>query len=74
VEELCMEVRPDGTVVTLYGDKVLDTDTEWRAQIGNQPVRILARMLDSMAYWADQYYVEPTMPGPEVLTALKDHA
>lgn len=73
MDELRMEVR-DGVVVTLYGGQVLDTDTDWRNQVGNRPVLILARMLDSMAYWGDQYGTEPVLPGPEVLEALGRHA
>lgn len=69
-----IEVQPDGTVATLLGDEVMDTDTEWRTQVGNRPVLILARMLAAQVIWAADLGAEAVLPTPEVLAALAGHS
>lgn len=70
-----IEVQPDGTVATVMNDgtghKVMDTDAEWRRQVGDRPALILARMLGSQVGWAEQYGADALLPTPEVLTALE---
>lgn len=69
-----LEVQGADVVTVLRGNdsaETLDAASEWRQQVGARPVLILARMLASLAAWADQHYAEPLMPGPDVLTALR---
>lgn len=69
-----LEIR-DGDVVTVLhsraGAERLDAASEWRQQVGPRPVLILARMLASLAAWADQHDAEPLMPAADVLDALR---
>lgn len=68
-----LEVQGADVVTVLRGSdsaETLDTASEWQQQVGARPVLILARMLASMAAWADQHDAEPLMPGPDVLGML----
>jgi hypothetical protein len=75
---LGIEAQLDGTVATLLHEDdativVMDTCTVWRAQVGNNPVLILARMLASQADWAASLGVEAQLPTPAVLKALEEY-